>query len=293
MRIRVALTLALAMLTSLVATGALALPAVQFGFVAIARGETLRINVVNTLPLGADQAACEVQVTFFDAVGMPFGTRSGDRTSLAPGHGAWIDLPASMAFDRDSRMLRVPVRASVEAQPGPPNLPPNPCVRLATTEEIFDAITGRTAVFQQNPGPPEVFGLVGVAPLQALSLTAVNLTALDPTVPPNPCRVTLAFADASGATFTDRSGRPISRTADLLPGAVVSLALPASLAAGDARTTTRVPARAIVESNPGPPNEPDACAGLTNTLEVVDLLTARTSLVIAAGSQPGPPTIGR
>jgi hypothetical protein len=297
MRIRL-VAVAAAIGPLLAAAQAAALPAVQFGFIGLARGETLRVNVVNasTDPAGT---ACIVQATFFDDAGVAFGDRDGSRVSLLPGHGAWVDLPASMAFGRDSRSVRTRVRATVQAITDA-ELPPNPCDGIVSTEELFDNLTGRTTAFStgrspgppeanpgppdDNPGPPEVFGLVGLAPLQALSITAVNLTTPDPDVPPSPCRVRLTFVDAAGSPFINALGVPVTRAAPLLPGEILSLALPAATAFGDIRLS-RVPVRVKVEVDPGPAQTPNACSGVTNTLELIDLLTARTSLVVSAGSQ--------
>jgi hypothetical protein len=155
---------------------------------------------------------------------------------------------------------------------------------------VFDNLTGRTAAFEGHPGPPNTFGLVGLARLQTLALTAFRPP--NPNVPPNPCVVGLTFLDAAGRFVVDRDDQPIARRRALLPGEFLALNLPAALVFSDA-ASLRVPIRAFVHVQPGPSDEPDACAGLTTTLEVVDALTGRTSLIYAAGQQPGPPTIGR
>lgn len=270
------------------------LPAVQFGLIGIARGQTLRVNIVNTLPVGTDVAACDVHAIFADQAGLPFAARSEDWIALAPGQATWIDLPAALVFARDALALRARVRATVEMSPGPPDLPPNPCIRIVSTLEVFDNFTGRTSAFEMQPGPPTVemspgppntFGLVGLARLQTLALTTINLThppdpGLD--LPPSPCVVALSFLDAAGQAVLGRDGLPLVRRAALLPGEFLALNLPAALAFGDS-AGVRVPFRAQVQMNPGPPELPDACAGLTNTLELVDALTGRTSLIYAAG----------
>ena len=282
------------------APSALALPAVQFGLVGIARGQTMRVNIANTLPPGTDIPACEVRAIFADQAGQPFGTRSDDSTALFPGQAMWSDLPAALVFARDPYALRARVRATVEMSPGPPDLPPSPCAGIVSTLEVFDNLTGRTSAFEGQPGPPEVqpgppntFGLVGLARLQMLALTSINLThPPDPGLefPPSPCNVTLSFLSSAGETLLGRDGLPLVRRAALLPGEFLAFNLSAALAFGDS-TALRVPVRALVQSQPGPPDAPDACVGLTNTLEVVDAITGRTSLIYAAGMQPGPPNV--
>ena len=108
---------------------AAALPAVQFGLIGLARGQTMRVNIVNTLPPGAAVGPCSVRAIFADEQGQPFGSRSDDETALQPGQATWIDLPAARVFGRDTLALRARVRATVEASPGPPNVPPSPCAK--------------------------------------------------------------------------------------------------------------------------------------------------------------------
>lgn len=59
------------------------------------------------------------------------------------------------------------------------------------------------------------------------------------------------------------------------------LELPASLAFGRAADLRRS-FRGLVEAQPGPPESSDSCAGVRATVEIVDRLTARTSVVLDA-----------
>lgn len=271
-----------------------ALPAVQFGLVGIARGQTMRVNIVNALPVGTDVAACDLHAIFADQAGLPFGTRSDDWIALVPGQATWIDLPAALVFARDASARRARVRTTVEYEPDPPTHPPNsidPCSRIVSTLEVFDNFTGRTSAFESQPVPPTTFGLVGLARRQTLALTTINLAhppdpGLD--LPPSPCVVALSFLDATGQAMRGRDGLPLGRRAALLPGEFLALNLPAALTLG-ASAGLRVPVRALVQVDSGPPEFPDACAGLTNTLELVDTSKARTSLIYAAGAQAGAP----
>jgi hypothetical protein len=96
-----------------------------------------------------------------------------------------------------------------------------------------------------------------------------------------------------GQVMRGRDGQPIATRAELLPGEFLALHLPASLAFGD-NAALRVPIRSLVQGNGGrtelPPNP---CIGLTTTLELVDALTGRTSLILRTGVNPGPPNSGR
>jgi hypothetical protein len=221
---------------------------------------------------------------------------------LGVGQATHLDLPASTAFDNStaSTALRRRFRATVEVSTGPStNLPPGPCRGLVTTLELFDNLTGRLVAFYppgppndpgstEPPGPPGTFGMVGLARLQAAVLTAINLTPETVgSVPPSPCHVSLAFLDETGQAFS--SGKtPVEREVDVAPGEFASLALPAAVALAGSQDLRRA-FRAAVEEPPGPPNTPpDPCAGLVNTLELVDTLTGRTQLVYPGGMNPGP-----
>ena len=272
------------------------LPAVQFGLVGLARGETARLNVVNLFP----PDPCHVTLQFLDAEGGAFpGTVA--EADLALGQAIHLDLPAGTAFATSAAtVLRRRVRASVESSAGSPlanGVPPGPCIGLVSTLELFDSLTGRLVAFylppgpsrsatlETNPGPPDAFGMVGLARLQSAILTVINLTpATAGAVPPSPCRVSLTFLDEAGQMFPSR-GTPLQSQADLMPGQFATLALPASVALASSRDV-RLAFRARVEVSPGPPElPPDPCAGLINTLELVDTLTGRTQLIYPGGKK--------
>lgn len=274
-------------------------PVVQLGLVGLARGETARLHVVNLAP----PDPCHVAMQFLDGQGdqFPGAVAAAD---LGVGQATHLDLPAAMAFGDTtaSAALRRLVRASVEASPGPTtNLPPDPCRGLVTTLELFDNLTGRLVAFyppgpsknpgstEDNPGPPDSFGMVGLARLQSALLMVINLApAPVDTLPPSPCRVSLAFLDEGGQVFS--AGRTlVQRQIDLMPGEFANLALPAALAFVGSQDLRRA-FRATVGANPGPPDTPpNPCDGLVNTLELVDTLTGRTQLIYSAGSNPSSP----
>ena len=272
------------------------LPAVQFGPVGLARGEKARLNVMNTLPPSPvrSESSCHVSLRSLNERGESFRDAVGD-ADLEPGHATELDLPAATAFE-NSAALRRPIRASVEINPGPPDLPPNPCGGIVSTMELFDNLTGRLVSFyvspgppEVSPGPPEIYGMLGLARLQAAVLNVINLTAETPNGDPIACGVTLTFLDSAGQMFpVGRTGEGLQRHVALEPGEFASLTLPASLVFAGSRDL-RQAFRASVEINPGPPElPPGPCAGLISTLELVDTLTGRTQVVYSAGAQPGP-----
>jgi hypothetical protein len=206
-----------------------------------------------------------------------------------------LDLPAATAFENSTALRRL-IRASVETNPGPPELPPNPCAGIVSTMELFDNLTGRLVSFYQNPGPPEtnpgppdIYGMLGLARLQAAVLNVINLTPQASSGDPIACGLTLTFLDGTGQMFpAGRSGEGLQRHVALEPGEFASLTLPASLVFAGSRDL-RQAFRASVEISPGPPEHPPSpCAGIVSTLELVDTLTGRTQVVYSAGAQPGP-----
>jgi hypothetical protein len=296
------LVLLVVALLTLVAVGAAAqtdTPAVPFGLVGLARGETARLNVVNLVP----PDPCHVTLQFLDAAGQAF-PGAGAEADLAPGQATHLDLPSGAAFATSAAtVVRRRVRASVESSAGSPStngVPPGPCIGLVSTLELFDSFTGRLVAFYKPPGlpiapaptttsgPPDAFGMVGLARLQAAALTVINLAPAAPGAVAPSCRVSLTFLDEAGQMFPS-GGTSLQNQADLMPGQFATLALPASVALASSRDV-RQAFRARVEVNPGPISPPpDPCEGLVNTLEVVDTLTGRTQLIYPAGADPVPP----
>jgi hypothetical protein len=130
-------------------------------------------------------------------------------------------------------------------------------------------------------------GLLGLTRLQTARLNVVNLAPAEVGLPPNPCAVSLAFLDASGEPFQDRSGAPIARRADLSPGESAWLELPGALA-GAGRVPARRSFRGSVDVAPSPPDAPpNPCTDIVTTIEIYDRLTGRTSVA----TNPGPPTV--
>jgi hypothetical protein len=278
----------------------LALPAVQTGLLGLARGETARVTVINLTPGSPElpPSPCLVKLGFRDENGGLFLDQNGaplqKESRLETGGTATLALPAGLAFS-DTRSLRRPFRAVVEASPEVPDVPPNPCDRLATTVEIYDNQSGQPFVSlnlgapttEGHPGPPNSFlGVLGLARFENAQLTLINL-ATERDAPP--CDVTLAFVDRKGKPFFDRNGEPLSMERSLGAGEWATLVLPWQLAFQGAQARRR-PFRAVVENNPGPPTTPpNPCVATLGTLEVYDVATGRTLVQI----NPGPPEVGQ
>jgi hypothetical protein len=284
---------ALSVLFPASATAQTDLPAVQFGLVGLARGETARLHAVNLLA-----PPCRVTLEFLHEQSEAFPGAVAE-IDLESGQAAHLDLPAPTAF-ASPFVPRMRFRASVETSAVPStDTPPGPCAGVVSTLELFDQVTGRIVAFypsgstrsapstNANPGPPDAYGMVGLARLQAAILTVLNLTSATPGTSAPACRVSLTFLDETGQMFS--SGRtPRQGQVDLLPGQFASLTLPASLVFAASREL-RQDFRASVEVDPGPVNfPPNPCDGLVNTLELVDTLTGRAQAIYPAGSNPGP-----
>jgi hypothetical protein len=136
----------------------------------------------------------------------------------------------------------------------------------------LNPFTGGTAAHTIAPNDElPGFGLVTVAPGEGLRLSVVNTSVVEPTLPPNPCRVRITFVDASGNVV----GEPQTET--LAPGESIS-----TFADFGGRVSIAQLLRPIVEiSDPrrGSDNHlpPNPCVP---TAEVFDTETSRTSLLI-------------
>jgi hypothetical protein len=275
------------------AVPAAALPAVQTGLVGIARLQTARVSVVNLAAANpeAPPDPCVLSLSFQDHAGTTFRDGTGaplvERASLDPGASASLELPGALALAGSTAARRL-IRATVDVNPGPPELPPSPCAEIATTLEVYDGLTGRTEVVvdpsppSPEPGPPQIpLGLLGLARFQLARLNVIHLPA-DSSLPPSPCSVSLAFLRSDGSPFLDHGGDPIAAQARLDAGQSAALDLPASIAFGQGSGPRRS-FRGLVEVAPGPPDlPPNPCVDARVTLEIVDRLTARTSVLMDA-----------
>jgi hypothetical protein len=112
-----------------------------FGAPGLTRGQILRVNVTN---LGALQT-CQVKISAntIQTLSSRAPVAVTRIVDLAPSTSVSIDLPWTTVFSGLTG-LRVPVTASVIL---PPPSADDACGAIASTLEIFDALTGRTQVY--------------------------------------------------------------------------------------------------------------------------------------------------
>jgi hypothetical protein len=146
---------------------------------------------------------------------------------------------------------------------------------------------GADAVAQtvsRRPTQP-AFGLVGIARGQSARLNVFigNPDFNTGGLPPDPCRVTLAFANEAGQPVRDRLGDVVMADGSVRPGESISLLLPAVQLPAVQRGRRGL-VRPVVQA--GSPADsafpPDPCRGLVATLEVFDGPSGRTSVLYAA-----------
>src|ERR1041384_4364242 len=82
-------------------------------------------------------------------------------------------------------------------------------VLLAAGAAAGGARSRKAWAFNPQPEPPGRWGMFGIVEGQTARVSVVN-TSGDPRVPPGPCRVVLAFVDASGEVLKEsrRALRP-------------------------------------------------------------------------------------
>jgi hypothetical protein len=139
-------------------------------------------------------------------------------------------------------------------------------------------------VTPRDPERPALFGILGITRGQTarINLTNIGLTAPpEPDTPkpvvalPSPCRVMMTFVDSDGNVLRNNAGQPIVRVVILQQGQSASLQINAD--AFITRDQLRFNVRpVVVVASTDPASVPPPCVPV---LEVIDNLTARTSLV--------------
>ncbi len=142
------------------------------------------------------------------------------------------------------------------------------------------------------------FGLLGLARLQVARLNVVNVTPPDPIAPPDPvhppdpvqppdpCHVAIGFLTADNQLFTDAAGAPIVTELDLRAGQSAFVELTSANAFRGSRDL-RMPFRATgLFTHEPPPDDtssqpPDPCRAVVPSLEIYDVLTGRTQVVMS------------
>lgn len=118
-------------------------PPVRFGMVGLTRGQTARLNAVNTG--NPDESACPVELSFVDSMGNTVGIVP---CIIPPGEADFLDLDAASLGRPETR---VQIRATV-AIGGPRRREVKACAKnLRLTLEVFDTDTGKTAVILSDP----------------------------------------------------------------------------------------------------------------------------------------------
>ena len=138
------------------------------------------------------------------------------------------------------------------------------------------------------------FGLIALARLQVARLSVVNVTPPDPaqppdpvhppdpSYPPEPCHVAIAFLTTDNQPFVNSAGQRLIVETDLRPGQSAFVELTAADAFRDSRAQ-RIPFRAtgLFTHLPIPHSgAPEACEAVLPTLEIYDVLTGRSQVVV-------------
>jgi hypothetical protein len=140
----------------------------------------------------------------------------------------------------------------------------------------------RARAFNPQPDPPGRYTMVGIVRGQSIRINASNLNPTDPNLPPDPCRVSLAFVDGDGNLLTNpRTGEAVGRTVTLQNGQSVFLHLNADeFFTGDTapgRLELRPVFRSVtLNSDAQPP--PLRCVP---SVEVINNATSETAFVYA------------
>ena len=161
----------------------------------------------------------------------------------------------------------------------------NRSVRLVAVAACIAIGAAGAALHVSAQGPrllvPAVrFGLTGITRGQTARLSVANNPL--PGFPPDPCRVSLSFVDGDGSVFTNRDGRPFSRTVTVQPGhsevldvdAGAVSAYPPDPGFGGARVNVRPVVSPLTLRGQAPGN-PDCVA----SFEVIDNTSAATVFV--------------
>jgi len=143
---------------------------ISFGMVGITQGQTIRLNVANTIPYDAafPPGPTRVVLDFLDAEGRLWRNRAGQPIRrdimLQPGRATFIDLDADDLQFPDLNSMgprgRIQLRAVVSVIPPPIGDTPPPIGdqpppigdRIVPSVEIFNSANAKTVLFIGNPG---------------------------------------------------------------------------------------------------------------------------------------------
>jgi hypothetical protein len=250
------------------------------GIIAIVKGQTARLNLVNIGDPSITPDPCRGTLDFFDGAGNLL--TASTQVSLEVGQATFADLNADTIAFRG----RLSLRGVARFPPFDPTLP-NACATTHLTLEIIDNNSLQTTALapephlQDPPDPDKHFGMVGITQSQGLRLNVVNLG--EGSVTPEPCVATLRFLDANGReaidpvvlTLPTRGG---SGFADLLAGHGIII-----------NDKSRLELRGVVTFPPlRDPTAPNACGNIRASVEAFDAKTGQTTIFYG-----GPDTSGQ
>lgn len=121
---------------------------VDFGMVGIVRGQTARLNVVNTSEW--PHRSCELALLFFDHTGKRIVV--WDQFELAAGQARHLDLNADSLELASGERAQVRARVSFEGRGRGKDIV---CQQVVATEEVYDNDTKKTQILN----PPMVKGI--------------------------------------------------------------------------------------------------------------------------------------
>ena len=163
-------------------------------------------------------------------------------------------------------------------------------VTMLATGAIWEV--RRARAFNPQPDPPGRYTMVGIVRGQSIRINASNITPANPNLPPDPCRVRLAFVDGDGNPLTNpRTGEAVGRTVTLQNGQSTLLHLDADEFFTGDTTAGRLQLRPVFRSvslNSDAQLPPDPCVP---SVEVIDNATSRTAFVYAGTPSFGNPPV--
>jgi len=132
--------------------------------------------------------------------------------------------------------------------------------------------------FNPQPDPPKAFGMIGVLPTETLRFNVVNVGRAERALPPDVCKIRLAFEDGQGNVISSSFVTIGPGQADFVDFTqVLSIPVP-QLAQDRASSTARTELHPVLTAPP----EPDSSCRPVATVEIIDNDTGRTEAILSA-----------